>query len=103
MSSLLHHMTSHDIIPVLPPGIPEVEQALKEAVHEMGSTDAEDFDLQFNVDILSPGTRHADTEVCQIDASSVHGKFLYFVVIKTVVLMDEEQIRNNVLYYSISS
>lgn len=42
---------------------PEVLAALKEAAREAGSTNNEDFDIQFNVDIFSPGLKHADTEV----------------------------------------
>ncbi len=48
---------------VTPPGHPEVMEALREAAREAGSTSAQDFTIQFNVDILAPGVRHADPEV----------------------------------------
>ena len=46
---------------------PEVLAALKEAAREAGSTNSEDFDIQFNVDIFSPGLKQADTEVWHHD------------------------------------
>jgi len=42
---------------------PEVLTALKEAAREAGSTNPDDFDVQFNVDIFSPGLKHGDPEV----------------------------------------
>ena len=39
-------------------------EALREAAREAGSTSVEDFAIQFNVDILAPGVRHGDSEVC---------------------------------------
>ena len=38
--------------------------ALQDAAMEAGSVRGEKFDIQFNVDLLSPGLRHADPPVC---------------------------------------
>ena len=44
-------------------GRPEVATAFQEALKEAGSTSQDEFVIRFNVDILSPGVDHADTEV----------------------------------------
>ena len=54
---------------------PEVLAALKEAAREAGSTNSEDFDIQFNVDIFSPGLKHADTEVWSDDTTTAISLF----------------------------
>ena len=51
---------------------PEVMAALYEAAQEAGSSVSEDFDIRFNVDILSPGVRHGDSpEVLEKDRKLV--------------------------------
>ena len=42
---------------------PEVAAAVREALAEAGSTDPNNFELRFNVDVLSPVVKHAEPEV----------------------------------------
>lgn len=42
---------------------PEVVAAVREALAEVGSTNPNTFELRFNVDILSPVVKHAESEV----------------------------------------
>ena len=42
---------------------PEVAAAIKEAAKEAGSTSSEEYTVKFNVDILAPIVKHADSEV----------------------------------------
>ena len=37
--------------------------AIKEAAMAAGSTSPDEYTIKFNVDILAPGVKHADTEV----------------------------------------
>ena len=46
------------------PDVPEVAAAVKEALVEVGSTNMDNFELKYNVDILSPVVKHAEPEVC---------------------------------------
>eukprot|EP00731_Ephydatia_muelleri_P023618 Em0015g1201a len=67
---------------------PEVMAALYEAAQEAGSSVSEDFDIRFNVDILSPGVRHGDSpEVLEKDRKLVTdcAAFLVGVVIPRMV------------------
>ncbi|KAL5478129.1 hypothetical protein EMCRGX_G025010 [Ephydatia muelleri] len=67
---------------------PEVMAALYEAAQEAGSSVSEDFDIRFNVDILSPGVRHGDSpEVLEKDRKLVtdSAAFLVGVVIPRMV------------------
>ena len=70
------------------PAHPEVMAALYEAAQEAGSTVSEDFDIRFNVDILSPGVRHGDPpEVLEKDRKLVAdcASFLVGVVIPRMI------------------
>ena len=42
---------------------PEVAAAIKEAAKEAGSSSAEEYTVKFNVDILAPIVKHADSQV----------------------------------------
>lgn len=42
---------------------PEVAAAIKEAAAAAGSTSPDEYAIKFNVDILAPIVKHADTEV----------------------------------------
>ena len=42
---------------------PEVAAAIKEAAVAAGSTSSEEYTIKFNVDILAPNVKHADSEV----------------------------------------
>ena len=42
---------------------PEVAAAIKEAAKEAGSSSAEEYTVKFNVDVLAPIVKHADSEV----------------------------------------
>ena len=67
---------------------PLVVSAVREAVNESGSTNPEDFELQFNVDVLSPQLKHADPpEVLRKDYALVReaGTFLKDMAIPRMV------------------
>ena len=61
---------------VLSPDVPEVAAAVKEALAEVGSTNMDNFELKYNVDILSPVVKHAEPEVCVCVCVCVHGVFV---------------------------
>ena len=42
---------------------PEVAAAIREAAREAGSSSAEEYTVKFNVDILAPNVKHADSQV----------------------------------------
>ncbi len=44
--------------------LPEVAAAVKAALTEAGSTNLDNFELKYNVDVLSPVVKHAESEVC---------------------------------------
>ncbi len=43
--------------------LPEVAAAVKAALTEAGSTNLDNFELKYNVDVLSPVVKHAESEV----------------------------------------
>ncbi len=54
----------HWVIISIPSDLPEVAVAVKAALTEAGSTNSDNFELKYNVDVLSPVVRHAESEVC---------------------------------------
>ena len=57
-------VSSATLVTELSPDVPEVAAAVKEALVEVGSTNMDNFELKYNVDILSPVVKHAEPEVC---------------------------------------
>ena len=51
------------IAPPPPTDHPEVAAAIKEAAKEAGSSSADEYTVKFNVDILAPIVKHADSQV----------------------------------------